>query len=100
MFDSGESVVHDVDQHAITLDKILHAINTEVDELLIRPSHQHIATVQVTMLKLQSLYTQYRMGGGGGGEEEGEGRRGRGGGGGEEGEGRRGDKEHMQLIII
>ena len=39
----------------MALDEILHSVQTEVNVLLVCPLNQHIATVQVTMLKLENL---------------------------------------------
>lgn len=52
LFDSGESIVDYVCQHTITLDGVFHSVYAEVDELFMRPPHQHVTTVHVTMLKL------------------------------------------------
>ena len=51
----GQGVVHNCGSHSIGLDVVVLVVHPEVDELLLRPPHQHIASVHVTVLKLDSL---------------------------------------------
>ena len=55
LLDPGEGVVDDGGLHTMRENEVVHSTQPQVHRLLVGPSHQDVAIVKITVLKLQSL---------------------------------------------